>query len=143
MAKSIFLLNDIGKITIKANYLYLTVLAAFDDNSIASMKLHELAESVRRNKRSVAGFNLCKEFDSRIFQVLLQTGNTIQGVQNKEIRKLLTEIYSSSVSRIFLRLRLPHIIRKVPSRKRYTITDLGITTCAEALKFIHLHLEPA
>lgn len=68
---------------------------------------------VKVEDRSYKGFSFFCENDLYLFEVLARGEFNIKGFQNKTIRQFFPELSSASVSRIFKRLRLHGLIKKV------------------------------
>jgi len=143
LSKSIYSIYLIRQISHTANKRYLETLACFDDNSKGSNKLESIANAVYHNHRSYAGFNICKKSDLRLIRVIDRGEFAIGGIRNKDIRSLLPDLSSSTVSRILRRMRDHQLIRKIAHGYRYVLTDIGRVLCAEALKLINMELLPA
>ncbi|MDP2998666.1 MAG: hypothetical protein Q8N47_14360, partial [Bryobacterales bacterium] len=66
----------------------------------------------------------------------------ISGFQNKDLRRRLKEKTSGQISRLFRRLRLHGLIKKVGRTYKYYVTGLGKQVVALGLKLKQLYIIP-
>ena len=140
--KTIYSLYPLAKLLKAANRRYLEFISTFDDHSEGVKKLDKVSSPVKVEDRSYKGFNFFAEDDRRLFEVLTRGEYNIKGFQNKTIRQYFPELSSASVTRIFKRLRLHGLIKKVANSRTYYLTALGKIVITTALKVRALFIIP-
>jgi len=140
--KTIYSLYPLAKLLKASNRRYLEFISTFDDNSEGVKKLDKISSPVKVEDRSYKGFNFFCEKDRRLFEVLVRGELNIKGFQNKTIRRFFPELSSASVSRIFKRLRLHGLIKKVANTRTYYLTALGKIVITTGLKARALFIIP-
>lgn len=85
---------------------YLEFISSFDDHSKENGNLTKITSPVVENERSYRGVNFFAEHDLRVLESISHGEYMTFGMQGKDIRKYLGDISSSTMSRIFKRLRL-------------------------------------
>ena len=126
-----------------ANYRYLEFISSFDDHSKENGNLTKVTSSITENERSYRGLNFFAENDLRILETVGHGEYMAFGMQGKDIRQHLPGISSSSMSRIFKRLRLLGIIERVKGTYKYFPTAYGKEVIAAGLAIRNLVLMPA
>jgi hypothetical protein len=81
--------------------------------------------------------------DEELFRALASGEFNISGFQNKDLRRRLKEKTSGQISRLFRRLRLHGLIKKVGRTYKYYVTGLGKQVVALGLKLKQLYIIPA
>ena len=92
--------------------------------------------------RSYPGFNLFDPDDDALFQAILRGEFNISGLQNKSLRRFLPQLNSGQVSRLFKRLRLHGLIKKVAHGYKYYVTTFGKDVLSAGLKLRELVIIP-
>ena len=143
MRKSIYSLYQLFTIMKAANYRYLEFISTFDDHSDGEKNLSATTKPAEENGRSYRGFNFFDPHDLKILEVIDRGEFNILGLQNKDIRVHMEKVTSSSMSRIFKRLRLHGLIEKIEGTYRYFLTALGKSVVAAGLKVKNMVIIPA
>lgn len=143
LKKSIYSLYQLFTIMKAANYRYLEFISSFDDHSKGNGNLTKVTSSITENERSYRGLNFFAENDLRILEAIGHGEYMAFGMQGKDIRQHLPGISSSSMSRIFKRLRLHGIIERVKGTYKYFPTAYGKEVIAAGLAIKNLVLIPA
>ncbi len=126
-----------------ANYRYLEFISSFDDHSDGNKNLTKVASPVVENKRSYRGLNFFAERDLKVLEVINRGEYMTFGMQGKDIRQHLDDISPSAMSRIFKRLCLHGIIKRVEGAYKYFATAYGKEVIAAGLAVRNLVLIPA
>lgn len=142
MKKNIYSLYPLGRLLKSSNRRYLEFVSSLDDPSDGAKKLEELSESKKDSDRSFKGFNFFSREDQRLFEVLAHGEFNISGFQNKLIRRLLPELSPASISRIFKRLYVHGLIKRVTCTRKYYLTKLGKAVITLGLKTKELFIVP-
>ena len=143
MRKSIYSLYQLFTIMKAANYRYLEFISTFDDHSDGQRNLTNATLPIIENDRSYRGFNFFNPNDLKILEAIDRGEFNILGLQNKDIRRFMTDISPSAMSRIFKRLRLHGFIEKIVGSYRYFLTALGKSVVAAGLNVKNLVFIPA
>ncbi len=143
LKKSIYSLYQLFTIMKAANYRYLEFVSSFDDHSNGSRNLAKVTSPVKEKERSYRGFNFSAEQDLRVLEVISRGEYMTFGIQGKDIRKHLSEISSSAMSRILKRLRLHGILEKKQGTYKYFPTAYGKEIIAAGLTVRNLVFIPA
>ena len=138
MRKSIYSLYQLFSILKAANYRYLEFISTFDDHSDGEKKLTEVSKPAEEKGRTYRGFNFFNPDDLKILEVIDRGEFNIQGLQNKHVRRLVGDISSSAMSRIFKRLHLHGLIQKIEGSYKYFLSALGKEVIAAGLKVRNL-----
>ena len=143
MKKSVVLIDRYRKVSRSANARYLTALAVVDDPEIQTKELDRLTESVKINERSHRAFNPLAQRDSKLFTAALRGEHTINGMRNRNIRRIIhntktqnkTEIrrQSSNISRQLKRLHVFKLIAKIPHSHKWKVTAKGYRLMSTSL----------
>lgn len=126
-----------------ANYRYLEFVSSFDDHSKGNRNLAEVSCPVIENKHSYREFNFFSEHDLRVLKVIGRGKFMTFGMQGKDIFQYLVGISASAMSRIFKRLRLHGIIKRLQGSYTYLPTAYGKEIIATGLTVRKLILIPA
>lgn len=143
LKKSIYSLYRLFTLMKSANYRYLEFISSFDDHSNGQKKLTEVTAPVKDNERSYRGFNFFQTLDLEVLSVISRGEFMTYGMQGKDVRKYLSDISASAMSRIFKRLRLHGIIERIKGTYKYYPTALGKEIIAAGLTIRNLVLVPA
>jgi hypothetical protein len=134
MTKSVASLVDYQDQALACNRRYLDALAVVDDPAPTYPKLRQLTEPKVVEGRSHAGFNPARREDVRLFKAILDGDHIARGFRNADIRAPLFGIpnkvdekrrASAAVGRLLKRLRVRHLVAKIPRTRRWRITEHG------------------
>lgn len=142
MKKSIYSLAPLAETLETVNHRYLTFISAIDTPEAGVEKLNRLAKTIEVKDHRYKGFNLLSEEDSSLLRHLLNGQFLIDGISNKALRQLIPNKNSGQVSRLLKRLRVHRLIRKVPKRHRYYLSEFGLQAAILALKVRDLVVIP-
>ncbi len=143
LKKSIYSLYTLFGIMKAANLRYLEFISTFDDHSDGEARLSETTKPIEEKGRSYRGFNFFSPMDLEILSVISRGEFNVKGFQNRQVRKFLSNISSSSMSRILKRLRLHGLIEKIIGSHAYFLTPLGKAVIVAGLKVKNLIIVPA
>ena len=143
MKKSIYSLYQLFTIMKAANYRYLEFISSFDDHHDGDKHLKEVTQPVIENDRSYRGINFFNEIDLKVLETIGRGEFMTFGMQNKDIRKYVKGIKTSTMSRIFKRLRLHGLIERKGSSYKYFVTAFGKEVISAGLSIRSLILIPA
>ena len=143
LKKSIYSLYQLFTIMKAANYRYLEFISSFDDHSGGIRSLTGVTSPIKENERSYRGINFFSEGGLRVIEAIGRGEHMAFGMQGKDIRKHLGDISSSTMSRIFKRLRLHGIIERAKGTYKYFPTAYGKEVIAAGLSVRNLVLIPA
>ncbi|TCL55591.1 hypothetical protein EDC14_105522 [Hydrogenispora ethanolica] len=143
LRKNIYSLPSLREILLSANYRYLDFLSDLDDPSAGMRDVENLTRSVRKNGRTYRGFNLFNQLDLDAIITLLRGEGTIRGITNSMIRRILTHLTGTQVSRLLKRMHLHGLIKKVGKSYRYYLTKSGRRVLLTALKLRQLVVIPS
>jgi hypothetical protein len=132
MKKSIYSLRPLQEVMLAANRRYLEFLSALDDPTSGVTNLDRISQPTYKGDRSHRGFNLFKQADRHVFEVILRGDFNISGFRNKNLRDHLA-LTASQASRILTRLRNHGLIKKVAHQSKYYLTRLGRVVGSAAL----------
>lgn len=132
MGKSIANLYRYAEVCKAINKRYIEALPIPSEKEIAIKKLEAISNPKEVNNRKYSGFNLFKQSDNNLFNVLANADLIINGFTNKILRQRLfnKEDYDSKkirnrTTRIIDKLRKYGIIKKVGSASKYYVTENG------------------
>jgi len=134
VCKSIFSLPDLRKIMKASNERYLDFLSSITDPTPGVRSLERIVNPVREGERSWRGFNPFNQADLQLLLAIARGEFNVAGFDNRGIRGILAGKSASQISRMFKRLRVHGLIRKVRKRYRYNLTVLGQKLILIALK---------
>ncbi|MFL6448884.1 MAG: MarR family transcriptional regulator, partial [Bryobacteraceae bacterium] len=89
-----------------------------------------------------SGFNLFDQNDENLLCAIVRGEFNISGLQNKTLRRHLSELTSNQVSRLLKRLRTHGLVKKVGHTYKYYVTAFGKQVVATALKLRDLVIIP-
>jgi len=142
MQKTIYSLPALREILQAANRRYLEFLSAIEDPTNGRDKLDKLSQPVQNEGRSYPGFNLFDRDDEALFSAIARGEFNITGMQNKTLRRFLPDKNSGQVSRLFKRLRLHGLVKKVGHTYQYYLTQFGKAVITAGLKLRELVIIP-
>jgi len=141
MRKSIYSFVPLMKIMYASNFRYLDFISTIEDNHAGTKRLEKISKTLKDNNRNYKGFNFFDKKDLNLFEIIIRGEFNISGFQNKDIRKLL-KLTCSQVCRMFKRLRVHGLIKKVSHSYKYYLTKLGRLMIVTALKLRELVIIP-
>jgi hypothetical protein len=142
MQKTIYSLPALRKILEAANRRYLEFLSSIEDPRNGRNKLDKLSQSVQHEGRSYPGFNLFDSDDETLLCAIARGEFNIAGMQNKTLRRFLSDKNSGQISRLLKRLRLHGLIKKVSHTYKYYLTTFGKDVITAGLKLRELVIIP-
>ena len=142
MKKNIYSLFELTAIFKASNRRYLEFISMFDDQSRGVKNLKRISQPVETDDRSYKGFNLFSPDDLKLFEVLARGEFNINGLQNKSLRKHISETNTAAMTRILKRLHLHGIIRKVGRTYKYYLSQLGKAVITAALSIRNMSVIP-
>ena len=143
MRKNIYSLPPLREILHAANYRYLDFLSDLADPSAGVRDIENLANPVKKNGRTYRGFNFFSQQDLEAIITLLRGEGIISGITNSMMRRILTHMTGSQVSRLLKRMRLHGLIKKVGKTYKYHLTKSGRKILLTALKLRELVVIPS
>lgn len=143
MQKTLYSLGPLREVLGAVNRRYLAFISTLSDPSGGVRDLVRLSRTIHNNGRGYGGFNLFAENDLTLFQLLARGENNIAGISNRAIRRLAPNWGSARISRMFKKLHLHGLIKRVGHRYHYYLTELGRRTVLTALKLRELVIIPS
>ena len=113
LKKSIYSLYQLFTIMKTANYRYREFISSFDNHSNGNGNLAKATCPAREKERSYRRINFFSEHDLQILEIINRGEYMTFGMIGKDIRQHLEGISPSAMSRIFKRLCLHGIIKRV------------------------------
>ena len=142
MKKNIFSLPILSELMRAANGRYLEFISAIEDHTIGKKKLEKITTSKVENDRTYKGFNFFEKIDQSILIHLTSGEFNISGFRKKDFTKRFKRLSTFKISRIFKRLRVIGLIKKVASSYKYYMTKLGKEAILTALKLKNMVIIP-
>lgn len=142
MKKNIYSLPILANLMRAANGRYLEFISAIEDHTIGKKKLEKITTSKTENDRTYRGFNFFEKIDQSILIHLTSGEFNISGFRKKDFTKRFKKLSSFQISRIFKRLRVIGLIKKVAATYKYYITKLGKEAILTALKLKNMVIIP-
>ncbi|MBC8185228.1 hypothetical protein H8E88_29395 [candidate division KSB1 bacterium] len=148
MKKSIYSLEHVVRIGNAAINRYLDFLSNMENNNQGFDELRQLTERKTENNKNYKGFNPLNREDSLIFQELINGSFVANGFTNKDIKSVLSKTLTNQnwntakVSRLFRRLKVFGLIKKVHRTYKYFLTDKGRLLIALCVKLRNLTAIP-
>jgi hypothetical protein len=142
MQKTIYSLPALRELLEAANRRYIEFLSAIEDPRAGRNRLDKLSQPVEQEGRRYSGFNLFDPDDENLLCSIVRGEFNISGLQNKTLRRHLSELSSGQVSRLLKRLRTHGLIKKVGHTYKYYVTAFGKEVVATALKIRELVIIP-
>lgn len=140
--KTIYSLGVMRELLAASNRRYLNFLSDLGDPSAGLKKVEDLSKTVRQDDRTYRGFNLFDDDDLALCVSLARGEWQISGFNNTAIRHYLAGKSSSQVSRLFKRLRIHGLIKKIAHTYKYYLTKFGQEVMLTALKLRELVVIP-
>lgn len=141
--KSLYSLGVLAELLAASNRRYLEFLSSLDDDSSGRRQLERLSRPARDAHRSYRGFNFFDAVDIELLLSIVRGEFNIRGFQVRDLRRILTHLSGSQLSRMVKRLRMHRLVKKVRGTYRYYPTRLGRRLIAAALKLRELCIIPA
>jgi hypothetical protein len=143
MKKSIYSLPLLGELMVAANQRYLEFVSAIEDPTVGIKNLDKISQPVDDGQRTYRGFNLFYGEDQALFEAIVRGEFTIQGFQNRLLRRILDDKSGPQISRMLKRLRMHGLIKKIHGSYRYYLTRLGKKVVTTALKLKAMFIIPS
>jgi hypothetical protein len=143
LKKSIYSLPVLRELMEAANRRYLEFLSAIEDPTVGIKNLEKISEPTSDGQRTYRGFNLFLSQDLKLFESIVRGEFNIRGFQNRSLRAILPGMCGTQVSRIFKRLRMHGLIKKIRGTYKYYLTHLGLKVANTALKLRTLFIIPS
>jgi len=126
-----------------ANQRYLEFVSAIEDPTVGIKNLDKISQPVEDGQRTYRGFNLFFGEDQTLFEAIVRGEFTIQGFQNRLLRRILNDKSGPQISRMLKRLRMHGLIKKIHGSYRYYLTRLGKRVITTALKLKTMFIIPS
>jgi hypothetical protein len=143
LKKSIYSLPILRELMEAANRRYLEFVSAIEDPTAGLKNLEKISESTSDGQRTYRGFNLFLGQDLKLFEGIVRGEFNIWGFQNRSLRAILPETSAPQVSRMFKRLKMHGLIKKVRGTYKYYLTHLGQKVVNTALKLRTMVIIPS
>jgi hypothetical protein len=143
LKKSIYSLPVLRELMEAANRRYLEFISEIEDPTVGIKNLKKISEPTSDGQRSYRGFNLFQGEDLKLFEGIVRGEFNIRGFQNCSLRSILPEKSGTQVSRMFKRLRMHGLIKKVKDTYKYYLTHLGQKVVNTALKLRTMFIIPS
>jgi hypothetical protein len=143
LKKSIYSLPVLRELMEAANRRYLEFVSAIEEPTVGIKNLEKISEPASDGQRTYRGFNLFHGQDLKLFEGMVRGEFNIRGFQNRSFRMIMPDKSGFQVSRMFKRLRMHGLIKKVGGTYRYYLTHLGQKAANTALKLRTLFLIPS
>jgi len=142
LKKSIYSLPVLRGLMEAANQRYLEFVSVIDDPAVGIKSLEKISKPISDGERSYRGFNLFHSEDLGLFEGIVRGEFNIHGFQNRSLRTILVGKTGYQISRIFKRLRIHGLIKRVQKTYRYYLTRLGQKVITTALKLRTMFIIP-
>jgi hypothetical protein len=142
MKKNIYSLNPLRECLAASNRRYLEFISEIEDYSVGKNNLHNLSQRLEDKGRAYKGFNLFDKNDLAIIFLILRGEFKIYGFRSKDVKRFLPDRTSSQISRLFKRLWLHGLIRKIAKTYKYYLTDIGQQVLLLCLKVKQMIIIP-
>ncbi len=143
LKKSIYSLPILRELMEAANRRYLEFVSAIEDPTAGIKNLEKISEPTSDGQRTYRGFNLFLGQDLKLFEGIVRGEFNIRGFQNRSLRAILSETSATQVSRMFKRLKMHGLIKKVRGTYKYYLTHLGQKLANTALKLRTMVIIPS
>ena len=138
LKKSIYSLPVLRELMEAANRRYLE-----EDPTVGIKNLEKISEPTSDGQRTYRGFNLFQGEDLKLFEGMVRGEFNIRGFQNRSFRIIMPDKSGFQVSRMFKRLRMHGLIKKVRGTYKYYLTHLGQKVANTALKLRTMFIIPS
>ena len=134
MGKAVGNLYRYAEVSRQANGAYLDTLAGLDPGKPDEQALHELSRKVKRKGRSHRGLNPADKNDLALVRAIARGEHALNGFRNADIREELfgktrnkkkRRRDAARTTRLFKRLHVRGLIRKIPHSRRWRLTKKG------------------
>lgn len=130
MGKSISNLYRYIEISKSITKRYIDALPEIDIDAVPLKEIEKISESKIVNERRYAGFNILSKDTLILFQIISKGEFLLSGFSNKNIReKLFKESENpkniNRTTRLLAKLKIHKIIKKVPHKNKYYLTNNG------------------
>ena len=143
LKKSIYSLPVLCELMAAANQRYLEFVSAIEDPTVGIKALDKISQPVEDGQRTYRGFNLFYGEDQTLFEAIVRGEFTIQGFQNRLLRRILNDKSGPQISRMLKRLRMHGLIKKIHGSYRYYLTRLGKRVITTGLKLKTMFIIPS
>jgi hypothetical protein len=143
LKKSIYSLPVLRELMGAANRRYLEFVSAIEEPTVGIKNLEKISEPASDGQRTYRGFNLFHGQDLKLFEGMVRGEFNIRGFQNRSFRMIMPNKSGFQVSRMFKRLRMHGLIKKVGGTYRYYLTHLGQKVANTALKLRTMFVIPS
>jgi len=143
MKKTIYSLIDLREVLLGCNRRYLEFLSALDDTSSGERDLVRLSEPQQDGERTIKGLNFFQRTEQRLLRALQRPEFNIHGMRRSDLKRYVTELSDSALSRQLHRMRLLGLIKRVAHTYRYYLTRLGRAAIAAACSLTQFKIVPA
>ncbi len=143
LKKSIYSLPVLRELMEAANRRYLEFVSVIEDPTVGIKNLEKISEPTSDGQRTYRGFNLFLSQDLKLFESMARGEFNIRGFQNRSLRVLLPGMCGTQVSRIFKRLKMHGLIKRVRGTYKYYLTHLGQKVTTTALKLRTMFIIPS
>jgi hypothetical protein len=143
LKKSIYSLPVLRELMEAANRRYLEFVSAIEDPTVGIKNLEKISEPTSDGQRTYRGFNLFLSQDLKLFEGIVRGEFNIRGFQNRSLRGFLPETSGAQVSRMFKRLKMHGLIKRVRGTYKYYPTHLGQKVANTALKLRTMFIIPS
>jgi hypothetical protein len=142
LKKSIYSLPVLREFMEAANRRYLEFISVIEDPTVGIKNLEKISKPISDGDRSYRGFNLFDSEDLELFEGIVRGEFNIHGFQNRCLRTILVGKTGHQISRIFKRLRMHGLIKRVQKTYKYYLTRLGQKVIITALKLRTMFIIP-
>ncbi len=143
LKKSIYSLPVLQELMEAANRRYLEFISEIEDPTVGMKNLEKISEPTSDGQRTYRGFNLFHGQDLKLFEGIVRGEFNIRGFQNRSFRIIMSDKSGPQVSRMFKRLRMHGLIKKVKGTYKYYLTRLGQKVVNTALKLRTMFIIPS
>jgi hypothetical protein len=142
LKKSIYSLPVLRELMEAANRRYLEFVSVIEDPTVGIKNLEKISKPISDGEHSYRGFNLFQSEDLGLFEGIVRGEFNIHGFQNRSLRTILVGKTGHQISRIFKRLRMHGLIKRVQKTYKYYLTRLGQKVITTALKLRTMFIIP-
>ncbi|WLE96651.1 MAG: hypothetical protein QTN59_18455 [Candidatus Electrothrix communis] len=143
MKKGIYSLSPLRDLMCAANQRYLQFISAIDDRKVGVKNLNKLTKRIVNNDRPYKGFSFFSDDDQKLFEIIARGEFTISGFQNKNIRQYWDGKNSGQISRLFKRLHVHGLIKKIAHTYKYYLSKFGQQVITMGLKLKEMVIIPS
>jgi len=143
LKKTIYSLPMLRELMEAANRRYLEFVSAIEDPTVGIKNLEKISEHASDGQRTYRGVNLFHGEDLKLFEGMVRGEFNIRGFQNRSFRMILPDKSGFQVSRMFKRLRMHGLIKKIRGTYKYYLTHLGQKVANTALKLRTMFIIPS